>query len=373
MADAALATAPEPDKPVQPDEVPLLEAAEHHQALWRLRRERKHQSRDLAGRSARAARRERRRQIDAGEDDLRPAAAERGRVQVAGAAGHAGRPGRRPRARHRHGVPALQPVRATDRRRERRARSRQCVARRHRRARARSLEVLWASARSAARGVAAVGRRTPAHRDRALPAAGPQAADPRRADLGADPAGGRATVPDAACAAQGRPRHPLHLAQARRGARAVRHRHDPARRQGDRNLRPSGRNRAVARQHDGRRRGRRGALGRLEKTRAAAAHRARSQRHAGRSAWREARRRPVRACGRRNPRRRGRRRQRAGRVVRGALRRGAVRTAPTSSRSTARTRAASRSPSAAASARPSCRRNGSATRPRRASRSRTTR
>ncbi len=118
------------------------------------------------------------------------------------------------------------------------------------------------------RGVAALGRRAPAHRDRALPAAGPQAADPRRADLGAHPAGGRAAVPHLARAAQGRPRDPLHQPQARRGARAVRHRHDPARRQGDRDLRSARRDRAIARQHDGRRRGRRGALGRQQEARA---------------------------------------------------------------------------------------------------------
>ena len=48
-------------------------------------------------------------------------------------------------------------------------------------------------------------------------------------------------------AAPGRPRDPLHQSQARRGARAVRHRHHPARRQGRRHLRPARRNRAVDR------------------------------------------------------------------------------------------------------------------------------
>ena len=157
---------------------------------------------------------------------------------------------------------------------------------------------LWPAARSQARGVAALGRRAPAHRDRALPAAGPEAADPRRADLGADPAGGRAAVPHVARAAQGRPRDPLHQPQARGGARAVRHRHHPARRQGDRDLRPARRDRAIARQHDGRRRGRRGAFGRSEEARPAAPGRAQSQLHAGRSARRQARRRHVRARGR---------------------------------------------------------------------------
>ena len=67
----------------------------------------------------------------------------------------------------------------------------------------RGVEVLRPAARSEARGVAALGRRAAAHRDRALPAAGPEAADPRRADLGAHPAGGRAAVPHAcACCAR---------------------------------------------------------------------------------------------------------------------------------------------------------------------------
>jgi general nucleoside transport system ATP-binding protein len=43
-----------------------------------------------------------------------------------------------------------------------------------------------------------VDRRAPAGRDRARPAVGSQAADPRRADLGADAAGGAAPVHDAA-------------------------------------------------------------------------------------------------------------------------------------------------------------------------------
>ena len=130
---------PEPESPPIAGRPAAARGDRHHQALWRLRRQRRHQPRNLAGRGARAARRERRRQVDAGEDDLRPAAAERGRVPLAGRAGRPRRSRRGARARHRHGVPALQPVRAIDRRRERRARPRQRAARRDRRARRRGL------------------------------------------------------------------------------------------------------------------------------------------------------------------------------------------------------------------------------------------
>ena len=140
MADAALATAPALEMPRAAGRAAAARGGRHHQALRRLRRQRCHQSRNLARRGARAARRERRRQVHAGEDDLRPAAAERGRIPLAGRAGRARRPGGGARARHRHGVPAFQPVRAADRRRERRARPRQRAARRHRRARRRRLE-----------------------------------------------------------------------------------------------------------------------------------------------------------------------------------------------------------------------------------------
>ena len=52
----------------------------------------------------------------------------------------------------------------------------------------------------------------------------------------------------------GRPRHPLHQPQARRGEAALRHRHHPARRQEGRDLQSRGGDRGLARAHDGRRR-----------------------------------------------------------------------------------------------------------------------
>src|SRR5204863_11633 len=82
----------------------------------------------------------------------------------------------------------------------------------------RSLAQLRPAARTKARGVAAFGRRAAAHRDRALPAAGPEAPDPRRANVRADPARSRAAIPHLARAAQGRPRAPLHQPKASRAA-----------------------------------------------------------------------------------------------------------------------------------------------------------
>ena len=104
-----------------------------------------------------------------------------------------------------------------------------------------------------------------------------------------------------------------------------------------------------------------------------AARRAQSCASAGRPARREARRCDVRARGGRNPRCRGRRRQRAGRAVRRAVGRSAGRTRRRDPDRRPRRRPTAASPSAAASAQPSCRRSGSATRPRRASSSPTTR
>jgi phosphatidylcholine synthase len=68
----------------------------------------------------------------------------------------------------------------------------------------------------------------------------PEAADhPRRADLGADAAGGRQAVRDARAAARRGQIDPLHLASARRGEAHVRPRHRAAPRQGGRPLRPA--------------------------------------------------------------------------------------------------------------------------------------
>ena len=60
------------------------------------------------------------------------------------------------------------------------------------------------AARSLFAGRRPVGRRAPAHRDHPLPAADAAAHHPRRADLGADAAGGRQAVRDAGAAARAR-------------------------------------------------------------------------------------------------------------------------------------------------------------------------
>ena len=123
---------------------------------------------------------------------------------------------------------------------------------------ARDCAGLRPAARSQARGLAAVGRRAPAHRDRARADAESQAPDPRRADRGADAAGGRSALRRARAAQERRPRHPLHQSQARRGEAALRHGDHPARRQEGRDLRSAPGDRGVACPHDGRRRNRRG-------------------------------------------------------------------------------------------------------------------
>ena len=101
------------------------------------------------------------------------------------------------------------------------------------------LASLRPAARSRPRGPHALGRRAPAHRDRPLPAAEAEAPDHGRADLGADAAGGRHAVRDAAPARRRRLLDPLHQPQAARDQRALRARHHPARRARSWRLRPA--------------------------------------------------------------------------------------------------------------------------------------
>ena len=115
------------------------------------------------------------------------------------------------------------------------------------------LDGLWPAARSEARRPYAFGRRAPAHRDRALPDAGSEADHPRRADLGADAAGGRPALRDAG-AHRGRGQGgALHLAPPRGGEAALPYRDDPAPRQACRDLRPARRDRGEPGPDDGRR------------------------------------------------------------------------------------------------------------------------
>ena len=99
------------------------ERGRHQQAVRQLSRQRQNRSRSLSDRDSCAARRERRRQVDAGQGDVRPDPAERRRVALEGGEDRARRAVRGARARHRHGVPAFLAVRKSHRGRERRARA----------------------------------------------------------------------------------------------------------------------------------------------------------------------------------------------------------------------------------------------------------
>ena len=103
-----------------------------------------------------------------------------------------------------------------------------------RRTNPRSGSDLRARSRPAAPGSHVVGRRTAAGRDRARAADQPAAPDPRRANVGAHPAGGREAVRDAAQAGRRRVFDSLHQSQARRDPRALPSLHRAARRKGHR-------------------------------------------------------------------------------------------------------------------------------------------
>ena len=189
----------------------------------------------------------------------------------------------------------------------------------------RVLDALSPQARSAPDRLDAQRRRAAANRDRARAAAQSAPPDHGRADLGADAAGGRATVRGAAPPRRERLLDPLHLPQAARDRRALRYGHDPARRQGGRNRRSQARDVALDGGNDDRRQsqgdlqaggaGVRPAEARSPGPQPAEAHRIR-RRAAGRHALR---------AGGRGVRRRGRRGQRAERAARRAERRNARR------------------------------------------------
>ena len=210
-----------------------------------------------ARRDPRGARRERRRQVDADEDHLRRRSSRTpARSSWEGKPVDDRQPGACAQARHRHGVPALLAVRDADRRREHRARAR----RRARRARACPQRIRDVSAQATAcRSIRAprahdVGRRAAARRDRPLPAAGPAPADHGRADVGADAAGGREAVRDAApLAAEGC--SILYISHKLDEIRALCHTATVLRGgQGDRHVRSAAGDVVVARAHDDRRR-----------------------------------------------------------------------------------------------------------------------
>ena len=140
----------------------------HQQAVRDVSGQRRHRSRPVSGGNPCPARRERRRQVDAGQGHVRPHSAERRRTALDGAKDRSGRSVGGARARHRHGVPALFAVREPHGRRERRARpAAGRIVCGDLGAAGRNRPALRLAARSQARGLAAFGRRAAAHRDRA--------------------------------------------------------------------------------------------------------------------------------------------------------------------------------------------------------------
>ncbi len=244
----------------------------------------------MAGADPCLARRERRREIHPGQGHLRPDPAERRRDALAGREDGAVRTIGSACTRHRHGVPAFFAVRQPHRRGERGARPRrQGEVQGHLGTARAGLQSVRASARSQAPGLAAFGRRAPAHRDRPRADAESEIPHPRRTDRRADAAGGRPALHRAQPAEGGRPGYPLHQPQARRGEAAVRHRHHSARRQEGRHLQSQGGDRRLAGAHDGRRRDQAGEGTGEPPDHGAAARRQRSQSRARRSARRPAR------------------------------------------------------------------------------------
>ena len=324
---------------------------------------------DPQGRDPRAARRERRRQVHAGQDAVRLARTLFRRNPLERRAGDDRQPERRQEARHRHGVPAFFAVRGALGGGEHRALAQRPDADlHHRRQGAGAVLQLRPAARSLFAGRRPVGRRAPAHRDHPLPAADARTHHPRRADLGADAAGGRQAVRDAGAAALRGQVDPLHLASPRRGEAHVRRRDRDAPRQGRRPYRPAQGDRRFARAHDGRQRGACGGAraGRGHREGRAAARDQEPQPQACDALLHAAPQHLAQRAGRGGHRHRRRRRQRPGRVLRGGVGRGDAARRRHDPHPRQGRRAACRSPAAACSARPSCRRSASATARRRA-------
>ena len=226
--------APMSDTPTLP---PRLSPVGHHQDLPVGRRQRRRRPRRAARRDPRGAGRERRRQVDADEDHLRRRPPDAGTIRWNDAAVTIGNPARARRLgigmvfQHFSLFETLTVAENIA------AGPRPCRRRRPLRAHPRGLDALRPAARSRPARAHDVGGRAPARRDRPLPAAGPAAADHGRADVGADAAGRREAVRDAAPARRRGLQHPLHQPQARRDPRAVPPGDGAARRPRDRHLR----------------------------------------------------------------------------------------------------------------------------------------
>ena len=207
-------------------------------------RERPGRLRGARRRGARPARRERRRQEHPVQHPHRPLPRRRGRARALRAAGRLPVAARCARRRDRDGAPALPARGAVHRGRERRPRRsprpRPLVPAplaRDRAARGRARRALRDRRRAARANLAALGRRAAAGGDPqgALPRGARP--DPRRADGGADAAGGRGAVRHPALDGRRGAHDHLHLAQAARGDGRRRPRHRAARRPLDRHRR----------------------------------------------------------------------------------------------------------------------------------------
>ncbi len=235
--------------------------AAHHEALPGDRRERRRQLRSARGRGPCAARRERRRQVDADEHPLRPLPRRRGRDPDQGEARAARRAERVDRSRRGNGAPALHAHPRDDGRREHRPRrgadtQRDRVRRpRGRAARQGDLGPLRAGGRSCGADRGHHRRPAAARRDPegALPRGGHPR--PRRADRRAHAAGGPGALRGDPRPHGARQVGDLHHPQAERGARHRRPDHRPAPRQADRDAAGRGRDGGEPRPPDGGARG----------------------------------------------------------------------------------------------------------------------
>ena len=234
-------------------------STQHRQDLRRHHGQRRRIREGHAGRNPRAARRKRRRQIDPRQDHLRTDPAERRRNALAGREDGA-RPARRKRARSASAwcssisrCSTISPWRKTSRSGSTASETFAAMS-----ARLDEVSRVYGLPLDPNREVwRLVGRRAPAHRDRARADAESETPDPRRADRGADAAGGRPAL-HRARAAQGEGRAILYISHKleevkrlcdtatilRGGKKVV-------------DLRSARGDRGVARAHDGGRRDRR--------------------------------------------------------------------------------------------------------------------
>ena len=228
-------------------------AARHQQVLWRRPGAARRQPVPAPRRGARAAGRERRRQVDAGEGPRRRRAPRHRRHARRRRDGRLPLPARRPRRRHRGHLPGADAVPRPEHRGERRhglppaRRAAPDRPRRDAQPRPGPARPPRRAPRPRAPGPRPLDRRPADRRDRQGAELRGARADHGRADRRAVGPGGRAAVRGRPDAARGGRRRPLHLAPPRRGVRDLRHGHRDARRRR--------RARRADRRHDARRDG----------------------------------------------------------------------------------------------------------------------